>query len=98
MARETAAGTPFTLAGELFWNFGVIGVVVGMALAGAMAGLGMAGPGNQGERHHRRRGPASRDRRLLGTCSFTRPLGRDAADTSPWPWQGSAWPPSAPAY
>ena len=34
------AGTPFTLAGELFWNFGVAGVLVGMALLGALAGLG----------------------------------------------------------
>ena len=33
------AGTPFTLAGELFWNFGVSGVLVGMALLGGLAGL-----------------------------------------------------------
>lgn len=33
------AGTPFTLAGELFWNFGMAGVLVGMAAFGAAAGL-----------------------------------------------------------
>ena len=38
--NETAAGTPFTLVGELFWNFGVIGVLLGMALGGLAAGLG----------------------------------------------------------
>jgi oligosaccharide repeat unit polymerase len=36
----TQAGTPFTLAGELFWNYGVAGVLIGMALLGALAGLG----------------------------------------------------------
>jgi hypothetical protein len=38
--RGTQAGTPFTLAGELFWNYGVAGVFIGMALLGALAGLG----------------------------------------------------------
>nr|MBA3261998.1 hypothetical protein [Thermoleophilaceae bacterium] len=36
----TEAGTPFTIAGELFWNYGVAGVFVGMALLGGLAGLG----------------------------------------------------------
>jgi oligosaccharide repeat unit polymerase len=35
----TRAGTPFTLAGELFWNFGVAGVLVGMAVLGGILGL-----------------------------------------------------------
>jgi oligosaccharide repeat unit polymerase len=34
----TNAGTPFTLAGELFWNYGIAGVFIGMALLGALAG------------------------------------------------------------
>jgi oligosaccharide repeat unit polymerase len=34
----TKAGTPFTLAGELFWNYGIAGVFIGMALLGALAG------------------------------------------------------------
>jgi oligosaccharide repeat unit polymerase len=34
-----SAGTPFTLAGELFWNFGVPGTLVGMALLGGVVGL-----------------------------------------------------------
>jgi hypothetical protein len=37
---ETRAGTPFTLAGEFFWNYGVAGVLVGMTLLGALGGLG----------------------------------------------------------
>jgi oligosaccharide repeat unit polymerase len=32
------AGTPFTLAGELFWNYGIAGVLIGMALLGGLAG------------------------------------------------------------
>lgn len=32
------AGTPFTLAGELYWNFGVAGMLAGMALLGALFG------------------------------------------------------------
>ena len=35
----TRAGTPFTLAGELFWNFGVAGMLAGMALFGGILGL-----------------------------------------------------------
>ena len=46
--KETVAGTPFTVPGELFWNFGVIGVLVGMALAGALAGLGWQALGGRG--------------------------------------------------
>lgn len=34
------AGTPFTLPGELFWNFGVTGIVIGMSLLGLVAGAG----------------------------------------------------------
>ena len=36
--QGTKAGTPFTLAGELFWNYGIAGVFIGMALLGALAG------------------------------------------------------------
>lgn len=38
--QESRAGSPFTIAGELFWNFGLAGVAVGMALLGALSGLG----------------------------------------------------------
>jgi hypothetical protein len=34
------SGNPFTLAGELWWNHGVAGVLVGMTLLGAAGGLG----------------------------------------------------------
>jgi hypothetical protein len=37
--KDVDAGTPFTLAGELFWNYGVAGVFIGMALLGGLAGL-----------------------------------------------------------
>ena len=35
-----AAGTPFTLPGELYWNFGPAGVTIGMVVLGLLAGLG----------------------------------------------------------
>jgi hypothetical protein len=35
-----SAGTPFTLVGELYWNFGFGGALLAMAVAGALAGLG----------------------------------------------------------
>jgi hypothetical protein len=35
----TEAGTPFTLAGELFWNYGIAGVLLGMAAFGALGGM-----------------------------------------------------------
>ena len=38
--QNTKAGTPFTIAGELFWNYGIAGVFIGMALLGGLAGLG----------------------------------------------------------
>ena len=34
------AGTPFTLAGELYWNYGIAGVLAGMAMLGAVGGAG----------------------------------------------------------
>lgn len=37
---DARAGTPFTLSGELFWNFGAAGVTLGMAALGLLAGLG----------------------------------------------------------
>jgi hypothetical protein len=37
---RAAAGTPFTLPGELYWNFGAAGVTVGMIVLGLLAGLG----------------------------------------------------------
>jgi O-antigen/teichoic acid export membrane protein len=37
---QSRAGTPFTLPGELFWNFGVTGIVIGMTLLGLVAGVG----------------------------------------------------------
>jgi O-antigen/teichoic acid export membrane protein len=37
---QRRAGTPFTLPGELFWNFGVAGIVLGMSLLGLAAGFG----------------------------------------------------------
>jgi hypothetical protein len=37
---ERRAGTPFTLAGELYWNYGVAGVLVGMTLLGALGAAG----------------------------------------------------------
>lgn len=70
--EQTAAGTPFTLAGELFWNFGVIGVVVGMALAGAMAGLGWRALGT---RNGITAGVASAAIVGYSYLLFTRPLG-----------------------
>jgi oligosaccharide repeat unit polymerase len=35
----TKAGTPFTIAGELFWNYGELGAIIGMFVFGVIAGL-----------------------------------------------------------
>jgi hypothetical protein len=37
--KGTKAGTPFTIAGELFWNYGEVGAIIGMAVFGVIAGL-----------------------------------------------------------
>lgn len=37
--KDSEAGSPFTLAGELLWNFGRAGALVGMVLVGILAGL-----------------------------------------------------------
>jgi O-antigen/teichoic acid export membrane protein len=37
---DSRAGTPFTLAGELYWNYGIAGVLAGMTMLGAVGGAG----------------------------------------------------------
>jgi hypothetical protein len=47
------AGTPFTLPGELYWNFGAAGVALGMAALGALYGLlwRLVASGRTAQRH-----------------------------------------------
>jgi O-antigen/teichoic acid export membrane protein len=46
--RESRAGTPFTLVGEFFWNYGIAGVLVGMTLLGGLGGVGWRALRNHG--------------------------------------------------
>ena len=38
--KRAEAGSPFTLAGEMWWNFGFVGALIAMAAAGLLAGIG----------------------------------------------------------
>lgn len=66
------AGTPFTLAGELYWNYGIAGVLLGMTILGAVGAAGW------GALRSRRSGGATVAAAALVGYSYlllTRPLG-----------------------
>jgi len=74
----TAAGTPFTVPGELWWNFGMAGVLLGCA------GLGF-GAGSVWWKWRLRSGTAMVASTLFGAYTYlllTRPLGAMALTTT----------------